>query len=262
MASRGMMADVAIGFVTDFFDALGIGNFAPTTAAFKLLERIPDEEIPGTLNAGHAIPVLLEALIFIVAVPVDRTTLLGMIAASVVGAWFGAGIVTRLPRRAVRIGMGVALLVAAALFLAANLGWIPGGGEALGLTGGKLVFAMAVNCVLGALMTLGIGLYAPCLILIGLLGMSPLTGFPIMMGSCALLMPVAAIRFIKAGRYNRRASIALALGGVPGVLIAAYIVKSLPLLWLRWLVVVAVTYAAVTMLGSARRRQEAQLLPE
>lgn len=245
--------DIVIGFFTNFLDALGIGNFAPTTAAFKLFRRIPDEEIPGTLNTGHALPVLIEAFIFIAAVPVDFTTLLGMILASVVGAWFGAGIVARLPRRAVQVGMGFALLLAAALFLAANLHWMPGGGESLGLTGGTLVVAIAVNCVLGALMTLGIGLYAPCLILISFLGMSPLAAFPIMMGSCALLMPVAAVRFIKAHRYNLRASVALAVGGVPGVLIAAYIVKSLPIVWLRWLVVVVVAYAALTMLTSARR---------
>lgn len=251
--------DLTIGFVTNFFDALGIGNFAPTTAAFKLLKRMPDEDIPGTLNAGHALPVLTEGLIFIAAVSVDFTTLLGMIAASIVGAWFGAGVVSRLPRQAVQLGMGVALLAAAALFLAANLHWMPGGGEALGLSGGPLVLAIGINCLLGALMTLGIGLYAPCLILVSLLGMNPLAAFPIMMGSCALLMPVAAVRFMKAGRYNLRASIGLALGGVPGVLIAAYIVKSLPLVWLRWLVVIVVTYAAVTMLSSVRRPRPALL---
>jgi uncharacterized membrane protein YfcA len=251
--------DLTIGFVTNFFDALGIGNFAPTTAAFKLLKRMPDEDIPGTLNAGHALPVLTEGLIFIAAVSVDFTTLLGMIAASIVGAWFGAGVVSRLPRQAVQLGMGLALLAAAALFLAANLHWMPGGGEALGLSGGPLVLAIGINCLLGALMTLGIGLYAPCLILVSLLGMNPLAAFPIMMGSCALLMPVAAVRFMKAGRYNLRASIGLALGGVPGVLIAAYIVKSLPLVWLRWLVVIVVTYAAVTMLSSVRRPRPALL---
>lgn len=247
------LPDVLIGFITNFFDALGIGNFAPTTAAFKLLKRMPDEEIPGTLNAGHAFAVLVEALIFIAAVAVDFTTLVGMLAASVIGAWFGAGFVARLPRRGIQIGMGAALLVAAMLFLAANLHWMPGGGEKLGLTGGTLIFAVAANFVLGALMTLGVGLYAPCLILVSLLGMSPLAGFPIMMGSCALLMPVAGARFIKAGRYNLRAAVGLTVGGIPGVLIAAYIVKSLPIVWLRWLVVVVVTYAAVTMLVSAQR---------
>jgi uncharacterized membrane protein YfcA len=252
-ARQSALADVLIGFVTNFFDTLGIGNFAPTTAAFKLLKRMPDEEIPGTLNAGHALAVLAEALIFIAAVAVDFTTLVGMIAASVVGAWFGAGFVSRLPRRGIQIGMGAALLVAAMLFLAANLHWMPGGGEKLGLTGGALVFAIATNFVLGALMTLGVGLYAPCLILISLLGMSPLAAFPIMMGSCALLMPVAGARFIKAGRYNLRAAVGLTIGGIPGVLIAAYIVKSLPIVWLRWLVVVVVTYAAVMMLASSRR---------
>jgi uncharacterized membrane protein YfcA len=254
--------DIAIGFVTNFFDALGIGNFAPTTAAFKLLKRMPDEDIPGTLNAGHTLPVLAEGLIFIAAVAVDFTTLLGMLAASVAGAWLGAGIVSRLSRRAVQLGMGVALLVAASLFLAANLHWMPGGGAALGLNGGALVFAICVNCILGALMTLGVGLYAPCLILVSLLGMSPLAAFPIMMGSCALLMPVAGVRFMKAGRYDLRASIGLSVGGIPAVLIAAYIVKSLPLVWLRWLVVVVVAYTAVSMLGSAARRPQPELLAE
>jgi uncharacterized membrane protein YfcA len=250
---EGALWDLAIGFVTNFFDALGIGNFAPTTAAFKLLRRMPDEEIPGTLNAGHTLPVLAEALIFIAVVAVDFTTLVTMIAASVVGAWFGAGVVARLPRRAIQLGMGFALAAAAALFLAANLHWMPGGGEALGLSGGPLVLAIVVNCALGALMTLGIGLYAPCLILVSLLGMNPLAAFPIMMGSCALLMPVAGVRFIKAGRYNLRASLALSIAGVPGVLIAAYVVKSLPLVWLRWLVVLVVAYAAATMLLSVWR---------
>jgi uncharacterized membrane protein YfcA len=260
--SIGTLWDLAIGFVTNFFDALGIGNFAPTTAAFKLLRRMPDEEIPGTLNAGHTLPILVEASIFIAAVAVDFTTLVAMIIASVIGAWFGAGIVARLSRRAVQIGMGIALLGAAVLFLAANLHWMPGGGEALGLSGGPLLLAICVNCVLGALMTLGIGLYAPCLMLVSLLGMSPLAAFPIMMGSCALLMPVAGVRFIEAGRYNLRASVALSVAGVPGVLIAAYIVKSLPLLWLRWLVVVVVTYAAATMLSSSRRLESPVLLAE
>jgi uncharacterized membrane protein YfcA len=245
--------DLVLGFVTNFFDALGIGNFAPTTAAFKLTRRMPDEFIPGTLNVGHTPPVLVEGLIFIAAVAVDFTTLAGMIAASVLGAWLGAGIVGRLSRRRVQLGMGIALLIAASLFLAANLHWMPAGGEALGLSGGRLAFAIGANFVLGALMTLGVGLYAPCLILISLLGMSPLAAFPIMMGSCALLMPVAGLRFIRAARYDPSAAIGLAIGGVPGVLIAAFIVKSLPIAWLRWLVLIVVVYAATMMLMSARR---------
>jgi uncharacterized membrane protein YfcA len=105
-------------------------------------------------------------------------------------------------------------------------------------------------------MMLGVGLYAPCLILVSLLGMSPLAAFPIMMGSCALLMPVGGIRFIRSGRYNLNAALGLTLGGIPGVLIAAYIVKSLPLDWLRWLVLIVVLYAALQMLRSAQTRRK------
>lgn len=246
-------ADLATGFVTDFFDTLGIGAFAPTTAIFKLQQRMADDEIPGTLNVGHALPTVAEALIFIAIVTLDLTTLVAMIAAAVAGAWLGAGLVARAPRRVIQIGMGVALLTAAGLLLAKNLAWLPAAdGNVLGLSGGTLLFAVCVNCVLGALMMLGVGLYAPCLILVTLLGMSPLAAFPIMMGSCALLMPVGGARFVRARRYSAGAALGLTLGGLPGVLCAAFIVRSLSIEWLRWLVVVVVIYAAVLMLMSAR----------
>jgi len=247
------LADAAIGFITNFFDTLGIGSFAPTTAIFKFRQRIPDEQIPGTLNVGHALPTVTEALIFIAAVSVEPLTLLGMIGAAVLGAWLGVGVVARLPRRAIQIGMGCALLAAALLFLAKNLDWMPSGGDALGLAGAKLTFAIATSFVLGALMMLGVGLYAPCLILVSLLGMNPLAAFPIMMGSCAFLMPVGGARFVRAGRYDLRGALGLALGGIPGVLVAAFLVTQLPIAWIRWLVLVVVVYAAVQMLMSARR---------
>jgi len=250
---RVRWADPLVGFVTNFFDTLGIGSFAPTTAYFKLRARMPDEQIPGTLNVGQALPSMSQALIFISIVRVDLTTLFTMIAAAVLGAWFGVGWVARLSRRAIQLGMGGSLLCAAMLFFASNMHWMPGGGDALGLMGLKLIVAVLINAFLGALMMLGVGLYAPCLILVSLLGMSPLAAFPIMMGSCGLLMPIGGARFIRSGRYNLGAALGLALGGIPGVLVAAYIVKSLPIEWLRWLVLAVVLYAAIQMLRSARR---------
>ena len=252
--ARLLPADLLTGFVTNFFDTLGIGSFAPTTAIFKLRTRMPDENIPGTLNVGHTLPTVTQAFIFIALVTVDFVTLAGMIAAAVAGAWLGAGLVSRLPRRAVQFGMGVALLVAAALFLAANLEWMPAGGAAMGLEGGTLVFAIGANFLLGALMPLGIGLYAPCLILVSLLGLNPIAAFPVMMGSCAFLMPIGGLRFVRAGRYDLRAALGLALGGIPAVLFAALVVKALPIVWLRWLVVAVVLYAAALMLAAAMRR--------
>jgi uncharacterized membrane protein YfcA len=179
-----------------------------------------------------------------------------MIAASVVGAWLGAGIVVGLPRRHIQIGMGCALLAAAAFFAMTNLGLFPSGGNTLGLTPALLWLAIAVNFLLGAAMTLGIGLYAPCMILVALLGMNPLAAFPIMMGSCAFLMPVGSARFIRKGSYSLAAALGLTLGGLPAVFAAAFLVKSLPLTILRWLVVAVVTYTSVAMLRSARTPRE------
>jgi uncharacterized membrane protein YfcA len=242
---------LAIGFVTNFFDTLGIGSFAPTTSIFKLKGLLPDERIPGTLNVGHAIPTIVQAFIFIAIVEVEMTTLISMIAASVAGAWLGAGLVAKWPRRRVQAGMGIALLAAASFFAMTNLKVFPSGGDALGLRSPLLWAGLVGNFMLGALMTLGIGLYAPCMILVALLGMNPRAAFPIMMGSCAFLMPVGGLRFIAKGSYNLRAAVGLAIGGFPAVLLAAFVIKSLPLEVLRWLIFAVVLYTAVAMLRSA-----------
>jgi len=248
-------AHLGIGLVTNFFDTLGIGSFAPTTALFKFFKMVPDKLIPGTLNVGHTIPTITQAFIYTAAIEVDVTTLILMIAAAVAGAWLGAGIVASWPKKNVQVGMGFALLVAAALFTWRNLG---GGGSdtgTLGLEGAKLALGLAGNFFLGALMTLGIGMYAPCMILIGLLGMKATVAFPIMMGSCAFLMPVASARFVQKQAYSFRPAVGLAIGGIPGVLLAAYIFTSLPIYWVRWLVVGVVLIAATMMLRSAARNE-------
>jgi uncharacterized membrane protein YfcA len=248
--------EIGVGAITDFLDTLGIGSFATTTSLYKLGRMIPDEEIPGTMNIGHAIPTFAEAFIFIAAVEVEIKTLAALVAASIVGAWFGAGVVARWPRRHIQRGMGLLLLVAAAIMIVRQVGAVPGGGEALGLTGARLAIGVAGNLVLGALMTLGIGLFAPCMIMVALLGMNQATAFPIMMGSCAFLMPAGSARFLRLGRYNPRAALGLTLGGLPAVLAAAFIVKSLPLDWVKWLVVAVVVYTATAMLRSAAKGRE------
>jgi uncharacterized membrane protein YfcA len=240
-----------VGFVMCFFDTLGIGNFATTTSMFKFKRSVRDEWIPGTLNVAYTLPTVAQALIYISIVRVDFFTLVAMIVAAVAGAWLGAGIVSRWPRINIQVGMGCALLAAAALMLLTQLQLVPVGGTALELRGTVLVLGLVGNFALGALMTLGIGLYAPCLILVSLLGMDPRAAFPIMMGSCAFLMPIAGMRFIREGSYSLRASVVLAVAGIPAVLIAAYIVKQMPLAYVRWLVVVVVVYAAGPLLRSA-----------
>jgi uncharacterized membrane protein YfcA len=251
MVRRPTPVELAIGFVTDFFDTLGIGSFAPTTAIYKLRRIVPDELIPGTLNVGHTPAALTESLIFVTAIVVDPILLIAMVVSAAVGAWLGAGIVARLPRRAIQVAMGVALLIAGAVFTAYNLHLLPGGGTAMSLAGWKFGLAVGINFVLGALMSAGIGLYAPCMITLALLGMHPLAAFPIMMGACALLQPVASLRFFQNQKFAWGPALGLAFGGVIGVLIAAFIVKSLPLVALRWLVIVVIAYAAFAMLRSA-----------
>ena len=242
---------VLIGFVVNFFDVLGIGAFAPQTALLKFTKQTEDRVLPGTLNVSNTIPVLIQALIFIQIVEVEAITLISMLLSAAAGAILGAGIVAKLPVRKIQLTMGFALLVTAFFMLSGQMSWIQGGGEAIGLTGGKLALAIGANFILGAFMTVGIGLYAPCMALVYALGMSPLVAFPIMMGSCAFLMPPASAKFIKEGAYNRKASVSMAIPGIIAVLIAAFLVKSLPLNTLRWVVIVVIIYTSLIMFKSA-----------
>jgi uncharacterized membrane protein YfcA len=244
--------DIGIGALTSFLDTLGIGSFAPTTALFKFRGKPADELIPGTLNIGLNLAAFLEMVLFIGAVPVQPALLACMLGSAAAGAWLGAGVVSRMPRRSIQLFMGVALLIAAFFFAMRNLGAFPSGGEAMGLSGWRFPLAVLVSFVLGALMCIGIGNYAPLMILLALLGMHPLAAFPIMMGSDGILQPVASLGFFRSGRFAHVPALGLSLGSIAGVLVAFYIVKSLPLTTMRWLIIVVVSYAAISMLRSAR----------
>jgi uncharacterized membrane protein YfcA len=258
-ASWPSLRDCFIGLFTLFFDTLGIGAFATTTAFFKLWHLVEDEDIPGTLNIGIALPGVLEGFLLMSTVNVDTTTLALLIAAAAMGSWFGAGIVSRWPRRKIQIGMGVTLLVTACFLLLSQLNLFPIGGDLLGLTGWKLAVATAVCLFLGALMTLGIGFFAPCMMALYLLGMSTRATFPIMMGSVAFLCTVSSIRFIQTKRYRWKSAIGMTLGGIPGVLLAAYLVREMPLFWLRWMVFAVIIYISIMMLRSALKERRKTL---
>ncbi len=252
---------IAVGFFANFFDALGIGSFATTTSYYRFRKLVRDELIPGTLNTGHCLPTVTQAFISIAFIEVDVWTLILMIATAVAGSWFGAGVVSRMPRRAIQVGMGVALLVAAGFMFAKATGMMPSGGNTLGLSGPTWGIALVGSFLLGSIMPLGIGYYAPCMVLISMVGMSPRAAFPIMMGACAFLMPVAGMEFVQKNRHSHRASLGLAIGGVFGSALALLVVKELDLRYVVWLVFVVVIYAALSLLRTAAMERRAGSAP-
>lgn len=239
-----------------FFDTLGIGSYAPLTFVFKQFKIMSDRLIPGTLNTCTVLPASMEALIYITIIEVEPITLVSMIIAACLGAYLGAGFVAKLPEKKIQIGMGAALLIVALIILAGLLNLMPIGGESIGLSGWKLAIALIANFVIGALMTIGIGAFAPIMAVVYLLGLSPRVSFPIMMGSCAFLIPIAGIKFIKEDSFDLKCNIAIPLGGIIGILVAAYIVKELPLTLLKWLVVIVVLYTSMIMFRSALKKDK------
>lgn len=246
--SRKHFMPLAItGFITNALDVLGIGSFATTQSCLKISKASPDDVMPGTLNVAFTIPVALEFFLFLGLVEVDTLTLVLMIVSAALGAVLGAKIVSKWPVNVVRLGLGVALILLAIMMSARQLQIGPFGamGTATGLTGISLAIGVAVNFVLGALMMIGVGLYAPCMALVSALGMNVSVAFPIMMGSCAFLMPSGALTFIKTGKYDRWGALILTISACVGVLLAYYIIKSLPLETLTWVVICVMLYTSI-----------------
>jgi uncharacterized membrane protein YfcA len=244
---------IALGAVTNFFDTLGVGSFAPTMAWLKFRRLVPDRLIPCTMLVGHTLPAVVQAIIFLIllGVLVDPVLLAGCVLALLMGGLLGVSLVVRAKVWVVQLVVGIALILAGIVYALTNLHLMPGGGTAAGLPMPLVVIAIAANFLFGILLNFGIGNYAPTLVMLSLMGMDPRLSFPIMAAGAALTATGASVRYISIGEVDLRIATGIALGGIPAVLVAAFIVKSMSLDLLRWLVVGVVLYAAIVMLKAA-----------
>jgi uncharacterized membrane protein YfcA len=255
---------IVIGVITNFFDTLGIGSFAPTTAWFKFRKLVPDRLIPPTMLVGHGLPTMAQGFIFLalLGVKVDPVLLVGCMIALLMGGLMGAPLVARARVWVVQLVVAIALLLAATAYALNNLHMMPGGGTASGLPMALTIAAIIANFVFGVLLNFGVGNYAPSLVMFSLMGMDPRLCFPIMAAGASLTVAGAGARHIAIGDINLKMVIGMTLGGIPAVLVAAFLVKSMPIETLRWLVMVVVLYAAAVMLRAAvRGRAEGKAEP-
>jgi len=250
---------LTLGAVTNFFDTLGIGSLAPTMAWIKFRALVPDRLIPATMLTGYALPTAAQSAIFLVllGVNIDPILLLCCILAFAAGSALGVPLVAKLPLRYVQMIVGLALLVAAALYAMANLDLMPLGGSATTLAPPWFFVAIAAHLAMGILLNFGIGNYAPTLIMLSLMGMDPRLAFPIMATAGAVGILTVGVRYVGTPQLDIRIVLGLVLGGIPAVLVAAFLVKEMPIEMLRWLIVAVVTYAATLMLRSSLRPDEA-----
>jgi len=247
---------MALGAVTNFFDTLGIGSFAPTIAWFRFRRMVPDRLMPLTMFIGYTIPAILQGIIFLGVIKVDPILLLGCLVAIVVGGYVGVPIAARSPVRLIQAIVGVALLIAALFFTLTNLGLMPGGGTATNLPPLVAIMAIAANFLFGILLSFGVGNYAPSLAMFSLMGMDPRLAFPIMAAGAGFSGIAAGFQCVRKVNLDWRIVLGLTIGALPSVLIAALIIKEMDLVLLRWLVVVVVTYAGIVLLMTASRKAE------
>lgn len=256
----GLRAEpMLLAAVTNFFDTLGIGSFAPSMAWLRFRRLVPDKRIPMTMLAGYTPPAIVQAIIFLIllGVAVDPLLLVGSIVTIITGAIIGAPIAARSPVKRVQLIVAIALLMAAIFYSLANLGLMPIGGHASALPPLQTLLVLAASFVFGILFNFGVGNYAPTLALLSLLGMDPRLAFPIMACGSSFAGAAASIRLVKLADLDPKILISLIVGSIPAVLVAAFLVREMPLNMLRWLVVVVVTYAAFSLLYAALKGETA-----
>jgi uncharacterized membrane protein YfcA len=246
---------MALGAITNFFDTLGIGSFAPTMAWFKFRKLVPDRLIPSTMLVGHSLPSIQQAFIFLILLGllVDPVLIVGCAFSLMLGGLVGAPLVARTRVWMIQLIVAVALLIAATLYTMSNLEIMPPGGTANSLPVNLTIIAIAVNFVLGILLNFGIGHYAPSLVMLSLMGLDPRLAFPVMATGGALTIAGAGTRHVLIGHLDLPVAMGIVIGGIPAVFVAAFIVKEMPLEALRWLVAAVVLYAAGVMLHAALR---------
>src|SRR5688572_14081127 len=251
---------LGLGAVVSFFDTLGIGSFAPTTAWLKFRRLVPDRLIPPTMVVGLTAPAMAQSTIFLIllGVMVDPTLLFGCAIATMLGGVVGAPLVARARVWIVQLTVAIGLALAAGAYLMTNLDLFPGGGTAAGLPVAPTIAAIAASFGFGILANFGVGNYAPTLVMLSLMGMDPRLCFPIMAAGGSLMGAGASLRHLAFGQVDLRIVLGLAIGGIPAVLVAALIVKEMPIEILRWLVFVVVVYTSAIMFRAASigRREE------
>lgn len=246
---RPNLEAIGLGAVVNFFDTLGIGSFAPTTAWLKFRRLVPDRLIPPTMVVGLTPPAMAESFIFMnfYAVVVDPLLLAGAALAMFAGGVLGAPLVAHARVWVVQLIVAIGLALAAIAYAMSNLGWFPAGGTAAGLPLGLTLVAIAASFGFGILANFGVGNYAPTMAMLSLMGMDPHLCFPIMAAGACLMGAGASVRHIAIAEIDLRIVLGLAIGGIPAVLVAAFIVKEMPIDILRWLVFVVVVYASAIM---------------
>lgn len=252
-AVRPSLEAMGVGAVVNFFDTLGVGSFAPTTVWLKFRKLVPDRLIPPTMVVGLTPPAMTESIIFLIllGVRVDPVLLFGCALATMLGGIVGAPLVARARVWIVQLTVAVGLALAAVAYAMTNLHLFPGGGVATGLPPSLTLISIAASFGFGILANFGVGNYAPSLVMFSLMGMDPRLCFPIMAAGGSLMGAGASVRHFAIGEIDIRIVLGLAIGGIPAVVVAAFLVRAMPLDILRWLVLAVVVYTAVVMLRAS-----------
>lgn len=246
---------ILIEALTWFLGTFGVSDGAINMVAYRGLRVADTRKLPGTMLVGAMVPLAVMSVSYLNAVSFSVQTLLVLVIVQAIGGFVGASLVKKLPIQSVRLIMALALLATAGVILARAYLFHVEGGEALGLTGVRLIVAAVLLSLTEALTMMGFGNTTPNICILLALGVSPLAVYPIVMTANAAGCLMGCVRFIKDGTYVRKAALIEASAGLIGVLLAVRLVTGMSSGLLQLLMIVLMAYSAVSLLREYRKNK-------
>ncbi|MGL5268770.1 MAG: sulfite exporter TauE/SafE family protein [Spiroplasma sp.] len=256
---EGLFKTASIGFIGSFTDTIGIGSFAVVAAGLNATKSVKNvKNLPGTLNIGLTVPNLLAGTLFVSAIQVELATLISLVVAAMLGSFCAAKIVNKVNRKFIAIFVASCLTTAGILMIFTQFDLFATS-RIRGLQGWKLVVGIIAFFIIGGLQSFGVGLYAPAIAIVSLLGMETIVAFPIMTCAGGFALPTTAWTFHRDNNYSPKVSYGLLIGGVFGTVAAFFIVfvgiqggfgikMDSFTYYLKWFAIAIMCYAAFMLL--------------
>ena len=160
----------------------------------NFLKLMPDNKTyNGSLVVQAALPTAVQSILFLGLVQVDTLMLVVSCVSIAIGGIISGYLINRVSRQGILYVMLITFMISAALLVLNKFHLLNIGGELTYVRGDKLIILAVVMLLAGMLPAFGVGYYSIVLVIIFMLGISPIVAYPIMTTASAVQMPMTAI---------------------------------------------------------------------
>ena len=239
-------------FITEaivyFLATMGISDFLMNTIVFNRCKSGDTAQLPGTVNLCAIVPGTVIAFTYLqTAEAIETATLIICTACMLAGTVFSAIFLTGIDGKKLKKIIGTALIFSMCALVVKMIVSAGTTGSASGLGGVRLVIAVVVCLICGALNMMGVPCKPTLTALFLLLGLSPMCTLTLVLVMCGLSPVVGGVKFIRSGKYHKKTVLAAAITGTATAVCGCLVMISLPALALNIVLLCVMLIAIVSM---------------